>query len=336
MPSPTRQIPIGVASAFWWTAPPGETTVVGTAQIRPPTGSGTETFTLARRGSSESVTVGTSDRRTLTAAGITAADWDGLAGPVYGLASLSMDTGAVLPVRIARVSGTTVYLADEVPRDAGDSGTLVSRMHRGALPAAVYAAVARGWSWLVVYTRDVGAGLGGALTESERGNLDAVARVFSTGCGHEQVAQYLPAAIAARAGREMTLEAAVVGSAIALRARLERWAARSGHYVDQMDGAAFNDVHAMLAAHRILMGAAGQTGRPETLDVAAAISDQAAAELDDILSGWVWLDADEDGATDPGEIAVRAPSAVRGRFTDAYETTLSNAGMVRSTLGRER
>lgn len=335
MPSPTRQVPIGVASAFWWLAPPGEVTVAGNAQIRPPTGTGTETFGLTRRGSSESVSVG-SDRRTLTAAGITAADWDGLAGPVYGLASLSMDSGAVIPVRIVRVSGTTVYLADEVPRDAGDAGVIVSRLWRGALPAAVYAAVARGWSWLVVYTRDVGAGLGGALTESDRGNLDAVARVWRTGVGHEQVAQYLPAAIAARSGREMTLEAAVAGSEVQLRQRVERWAARSGHYVDQTDGAAFADVHAQLAAHRILMGLAGQTGRPDTLEVAAAINDQAAADLDDILNGWVWLDADEDGATDPGELAVRTPTAVRGSFTDARETTLTDAGMVRSDLGRIR
>lgn len=335
MPSPTRQVPTGVASAFWWLAPPGEVTVVGTVQIRPPTGSGTETLSLTQRGSSEAVTVN-SDRRTLAAAGITAADWDGLAGPTYGQASLSMDSGAVIPVRVQRVEGTTVYLADEVPRDAGDAGTLVSRLWRGALPAAVYGAVARGWSWLVVYTRDAGAGLGGALTETDRGQLDAVARVWSTGVGHEDVAQYLPSAIASRPGREMHLGAAVDGAEVALRQKIERWAARSGHYVDQTDGAAFRDIHAKMAAHRVLMGHAGQTGRPDTLEVAAAIMDQVSIELDDVLNGWVWIDIDEDGATDPGEIAVRAPTQVRGRFTDTYNTTLETAGMVRSTLGRER
>lgn len=335
MPSPTREIPLGVPAAFWWVAPVGEVTVSSDVQIRPPTGSGTLTFSITRRGSSETFTVG-SDRRTLTAAGITASDFDGLSGPVYGLASLSMDNGDVLEARIQRVTGTTVYLADEVPHDAGDSGTLTSRVWRGALPASVYATVQRGWSWLVIYSIDGGGGLGGAENKTERGELSAVARPFATGVSHEDVAQYLPPLVAARPGREMSLEAAVLGSFEELHRKVGRWAARQSYYVDQLDGAAFADVHAKMAARRMLLAAAGQTGRPETLEVANAIAEDIRVDMDDILNGWVFVDADEDGAVDPGDIATRGGSAIRGTFTDAHNTTLTDAGMVRSTLGRVR
>lgn len=306
MPSLVTEYPKGVTGLFWWVAPEGEVTVGGNAQAVAPSVTGTQTFALANLGESEAVTVG-SDRRTLSGA-FDASAWDGLAGPLYGRASVSFANGAVHAVRIQRVTADTVYLADTLPVDAGSAGTLVSRVWRGSLPAAVTNSLDRNWTVIVQYTIDKGGALG-SISDADRMTIAVVPRPFRTGLDLERFAQFVPQPAAAYNDRELSRENAIVEAFADLTARLRPWAEQSGRFLDQTDGAPFARAHAYLAAAHLLAGrvAAGEEGAIEAHEAMVAAAE---AEIARVQASAVWFDEDDDGLIDDDERSVRPPATV--------------------------
>ena len=297
---------------------PSAPTNIPSLTVRRPSGN----FTAALTQVSQTVTVDSvgTDRRTLTVdAAVAPATDPQLGGERGGAAVLLLDGHGAIPVIVADcLSSTSILLADPLPvGTAGKAGILEWSTWYTAFTAADVSSTLGSYPFTVTWTaRDGGGPDMPAEYEYLEGLIYCVRMPFHTGL----TARGLRTWATSFSAQIPTGQNSWQPQIDAAQRMLIRWIRRDlqprGVTEDAVNGAAFEEVHAMLVVALILGSqAAGGADRLEARD---AFMQEAKDLYASIMASIPWLDADGDGVVDSGETAVATgprASWVGGSFT---------------------
>lgn len=191
MPFSERKYRYGVDQVFEWVSPEP---IEGTPDIAIYISGSTITGSMTSvHSGSISVTAIGDDRRKLT---ITEdVSTAGLQGR-YGQAWLTTDTDGAYPVKITKISGSVVYLADILPREpsltAYNTGSLqFSTFYYTLESGSATANIQRDVKWTIEYDSFYGSNTPDVDNNREEGLLHIVHQPFDTGLTHAMVAQHV-------------------------------------------------------------------------------------------------------------------------------------------------
>lgn len=280
---------------FWpHTAP----TSTPTLTVRHPT-AGNLTPAMTQAHAAATVTGIGTDRRTLT---VTSQDAWGLVGERGGWAVLRWSNGGDIPVVVESVEATTIVLAAPLPKTEVVDATLEWSLWTAAFTALTVTQTVARMPFTVTWTSKYGGGSMPTEYEYAEGLIYCVRMPFHTGLTHRELLTWAS-----------TLGAQVPRAQNSWRPQIEtaervltRWIRRDlqGRALteDAVNGAAFEEVHAMLALGLILAGqTAGGAARNEQRDW---YMEQARTLYSTVMQAIPWLDADGDGVIDSGETEV--------------------------------
>ena len=237
---------------------------------------------------------------------------DAISGTLpYGAAWIYTRGDGVIPVRIARVSGTTVHLVDPLPYDL--TITTQARIQSALWfadesAAAVVGTVTRTadagdrpipytieWGMLEPANQSAGFAVGAAVRRVE-GTLSVVRQPFDTGLTTDGVFARYPELTGMQQAGSAGVEGAILSAYSALRLNVTSAAREAGAapytWADDVSGDAFAECHAAMVAARIV-----RTTRP---DLAQAYSEDAERYFKQGLAV-AWADLNRDGVVDAGE-----------------------------------
>ena len=191
-----------------------------------------------------------------------------------------------------------VTLSDPLPRDVSVSGAyLVLSRREVVLPGTVTGALVRDVLWRVDYhTRDGWGSTLSAVPRSETGLLHVVAQPFDPGVTSQDLTSYLRGIASASSSGEQGWEAQLSGALadLALHVRF--------HLMDR--GLTEDDFPAPQRLRDVLLDLAGarilDLTEPEQSDRLRA---RALERLEMVMRALPWVDQDQDGQVDPGEVA---------------------------------
>ena len=246
------------------------------------------------------------DAHRLRSAGFVAANLNGLTSDVGGQFWLNLDSGGQYPVRVSHFDEATndFVLAAPLPRTvpAAASGQLHHNVWSATFNAFGGAAIAsdvdRSGVWSIDWQTD--ADLSGnnapGRFHTDRGLLRVVRSIFNTGLTSDELITFAPGlANTMPGGRDSwqpMIEAVDVIGFIEDRLPTDRFA-------DMLLGTAFKTCHSYLTlAHIVDMGFAVGVNDSEVLRA------QAADACDRALRRAAWIDVDDDGVIDAGELNI--------------------------------
>jgi hypothetical protein len=296
----------GVDFTFFWTAPVplnGDPTIT----VRHPT-AGDITPAVTQLRADATISAVAADRKTLTVGDISAGNWQGLQGDVYGHAFVLLDRHGWYPVRVSDITAsTTVVLAEPLPASytAGTADTLQWATWYCTYASATVTASASSTPipFTVAYTHLPGNDITTALGRQE-GLLYVVRQPFDTGLDEDGLLAIVPGFAQIRPGRQTSYAPQMD----AAKRMLVRWIRR--HLKEQgadqpiehaVNGGAFLEVHAFLTVASYLDGLAAM-GATDRFDIAAGYRERARDLFDDIMACIPWVDLDADGVVDSGEV----------------------------------
>lgn len=298
---------------FWpGTAP----TNTPTLTVRHPV-AGDLTPAMTQVHASATVSIIGTDRRTLT---VNSQNASGLVGDRGGAATLRWTNGGDIPVVVTSIEATTITLAEPLPKSENEvvAATLEWSLWSAPFTSAdVTASVAR-MPFTVTWTSKFGGGDMPTEYEFAEGLIYCVRMPFHTGLTHRELLTWAS-----------TLGAQVPRSQNSWRPQIEaaervlsRWLRRdlqaSDATEDDVNGAAFEEVHAMLTLGLILGGqTAGGAVRSEPRDFYMTQAKELYAV---ILQAIPWLDTNRDGDIDSGEADANQgprPEWVGGLYTSS-------------------
>ncbi len=295
---------VGVAETFrFW--PDSQVTAGVTLTVRHPTlGSISPVMTQAL--TSATISAIATDLRTLTVNPALNPAPDAMAGDEGGAAVLSTTTSGDFPVRVVTASGSSIVLADPLPRAVSASGTAILRWSTwyATLPSATLTSVATRAPFTLAWTSRQGGGTDQPdMAQVREGILYVVRSPFNTGCTDADVYAYAPS-LGAQIPRSQNSWRPQRDMA---QRMLVRWLRRDLRALDAtedaVNGGAFTEVHALLTASVIL---SGQHAAGADRERQAANAMQAAKDLyDAIMRSIPWVDTDGDGTIDAGETDVQ-------------------------------
>lgn len=294
----------GVDWLFVWRAPK-PVTVAPTCTVRLPTGDKTPALSVVH--AQVAISGISDDRRTLTATGAVA-DAAGLQGQ-WGAAYLVTSEDTYHPVRVARIDGAAVTLAEPLKRTVAitANASLIFATWTATFSAAeITGAQVRNVAVQVAWAPAVGADVpsGG---QTWRRLLDVVAQPFDTNLDHAELVRAVPALARYGSDRQEGFDEQIAASLERL-ALLVRKAVPDGYSEDDVDGARLLQVHTQLAAAAVYAGN-GDTTQAEW-HLAQALGERNPSTLrrepDDgllhLALSKILVDLDQDGVPETGEI----------------------------------
>jgi hypothetical protein len=330
-----QKLIMGKASRFYWVAP---CPVSGTPSLTLKLAGGDYTVNLAALVPTSYPVMGVDAQGAhVTLSGNPFGATRGLVGAAYGAAFLDLRSQGVHLVEVARVDGSKVYLSTPLPNVCKETGsTLTWAIWSVEIPANQLTEVQRAAEWSVEYTRAESADTP-TSAEVDAGECRVVRRPFKTGLTGHSLLNVMPTLRSVQLPSGYTSWQPLVDQGLQrLEVAVEARAAqiRPGAVVDELRGTAFQVAHgkfcALVAMEQLVIAG---TYRPEVADV---LSEQCEKLLDQIFQGPVWIDADDDGVADAGEVEAQvSPSVVGGAFSD--ETTFGvNGTLDRFGVGDDR
>lgn len=297
----------GVDYTFWWWAP---TAISGSPTVTVRMSGGDVTPAVTAAHAAATVTADSTDRRTLTVNAI--ADYSGLAGDRGGYAVLVTQAHGPLPVKIRSItSATTVVLAEPLPfSPTVNNDSLQWTLWTATFTAAAVTgtALSRPVPFTVAWTASYGADMPTEALRQE-GLLYVVRQPFHTGVDSHTLVELVPS-LAPQLPRTQGSWEPQIRTAERVLIRRLRQDLSDDKREDDLNGAAFYEVHAYLAAARILLGQAA-SGADRT-QAAEALEQKAWALYDQVMNSIPWLDLDGDGVVDAGETDYRAGLGTAG------------------------
>jgi len=256
----------------------------------------TKAMTPLRAAVSVTVDAG-SESLTVVASGSAA----GLVGAKNGQAWLDLGDRGLYPVELLDVrSATSLVLGEPLPHYlSGAAGELKWTRYYASLTAAQVGAGERDAVWSVSWEAYLGADSPTEYRLTE-GRLDVVRRPFTTGLTHRRFvnrSSFLAKGIPHRqASWDPQIE-----DALDILAAWIRCPIPDDMTEDDVDGVPFQHVHALITIALIVQGQV-ISGYDRNY---AQVMEEAKAAFDQVVScGFTWVDLDNDGVVDSGEVGV--------------------------------
>lgn len=272
---------------------------------------------------------GGDDMRTLTASSSVGTTHRGALGDDDGMAWLVDDGSAGLffppiPVKIQSISGTTITLADPLPRKMSSlSATLNYACYYAELSnSTVTATAARSLRWVVEYGTRAGSDVP-EETQRAEGLLHVVRRPFRVGLSEERLRVLVPALAQMTPRRSDAYAHMMAEAEIAIVRKLRR----EGLVEDLAAGAEFAQCLAYTTAAMVFDGLLAG-GAADAIEKANYYRGLAEAEFKALLENRAWYDTDGDGTVDTGETNVRTGpplTTVKGLFSGDADFTATEA-----------
>lgn len=258
----------------------------------------------------------------------------GLQGPVYGRAFLRTAQDGFFPVQVDRLTTTTAFLSEPLPREviitALLPASLVWAWWSAPIPAAV-TATETGTTpadWWVSYTADHGTAAGTVASRRMAGTLHVAAERFATGLGDEALefyqGQIIPRPRVGSLSHAGPIEAARQQMVGYIRMRLAE--TTTGRREDDINGADFLQAHATWAAALILTARERELSE-QMLTRARELTDAALATVS-------WYDASGTTEGEYGTPATKGHLLISGSNLPTRDDTAANPFSYR--LGRAR
>jgi len=310
------KVRVGVDALFQWVAPePVEGTPALTVQLT----AGDEVLNLSAVHADLSVTGFGADRRNLTIVATT--NTAGLQGK-YGDAFLITDKDGVFPVRVTKIDDTSLYIADQLPRDVSVSVAEPAALQFSTWTVALTAADVTGTAQAnTAYYVDYDAFYGDDAPDvdnlQETGVMHIVNKFFDTGLTHNMV-------VAAASQLGETLPRGQNDYSPQLQESLDEmvlWIRNEvpvGLTEDNLPaGAQFRPAHLSLLK-AVLLDAIDE-------DLSAKFRNQAYSRLRTAMKKVTWMDINADGILDSGEEDVQVTGAnandvTYGEVSDTHES----------------
>lgn len=311
-----RKATIGQSYTFKWLPP---APVSGTPALTVRLGGSTYTGNMSTVSTSVDINSVDASRQVLTVTGSISGESEGLTGDEYGHAWLKAGDGGAHPVTIASIdsSGSCVTLARPLPGHVSipaTGATLEWAVYTNTIAGANFTTKAVDAEWSVSWSRGDGAD---APTEAmtTAGHLRVVRAPFNTGVtthalmrarrhfrhiGPQQGANDLDALI--ESGLSLLIEK-IAPKIVSL----------GGDCEDDVKGSQFHDVHIACCdyQYRLDLISSGDVDQKWADDLDDVIDKR----IDRIFQGVVWIDKDDDGVVDDGEVeTVTAPSIAGGSY----------------------
>lgn len=315
-----RKAIIGEDHTFIWRAPGPLTTTPTLVLTRPD--ATTITDTLLPVATPTAVSAIAADRRTLTVASLVPTS--ACTGPEFGAVAVVGQDGGMCIAQVERFnSDTEIVLASPLPHpldiEAGAAVqwlTYVGTVASGDLGSDPL----RNIAWRVRYDRRFN-GLGVELETAARGVLHLVRVPFDTGLDDSALAALVPGVVVP--GRQDSMRPQI-GAALEVLEQAVTARLAAGIYADQLSGRQFRLAHAYLTAHLIMQG----RPHPPGVEPRTDLFSEAMRLVAEALARPEWIDTDDDGVVDAGEVDVSQPATtmVAGTFTAAFEAAGDAAG----------
>lgn len=276
--------------------------------------------------------VGT-DRLTLSTGSSLSTTTGGLILEHGGRAFLDDDRFGLYPVRIARVGGDTIWLAEPLPQDISGATPAGARLVWNAWyttlsSANVTASVRRSVPWVVTHSVQMGDDMP-VEPVTVGGVLHVVRQPFDTGLADEGLYRVFP-------GLSMMVprgQSSFASQRWEAQAELEEMLLAEGLDPDNLRSAhQLQGVHALLTAATLLQGHHAE-GIDRERQV-AMFREDAYRRFGNVLKSLQWYDADDDGTVDDGE-ADRQVGGVLSSMFGAYEDTRRTSDGPRFAVGEE-
>ncbi len=240
---PDLRAKVGVDFTFRWEAPAFLTGAPTLEVFHPDAPGGSYAPALRAVRASVRVNAVASDLRTLTATAPLAGALEGVTMS-GGAAFLQTDHDGTFPVLVSHVSGSTVRLAEALPKAITPAGELQWASYEATLAAAsVTARALRSLRWVVSYEASPGGDVS-AAAESDEGLLHVVTQPFSTGLTHRRLVELFPALAGRLRRREEHFGAQIAAAEDELVERIRVLLRPRDLYEDDIVGA-----HALRTAH---------------------------------------------------------------------------------------
>ncbi len=296
----TQKLRKGATETWFWFAPESASAATVTFALD----SGAVSLALTPVVASVAITAAI-DRRTLTASAAPA--MSGIQGEPYGQGWLITAEDGVHPVVIAQVDGTTLTLAEPLPRNIDATGAVfIARAHRTEVTGAdVTATGARNMLWAVEYTA-VGAGDMPADDAEDSGLLDVVIAPWTSGLTHADLVAQFPGLAESFPARSGNWDAQITAADIELQARLDADVAKGMQSDDiESNHEQLRQVHALMSAAKcveIVNMELAERWLTQALGVMSSKTGVRHGGLYALATKDLWVDDNQDGVVDEGEI----------------------------------
>lgn len=253
------------------------------------------------------VTAVATDRKTATVS-LMAGAMKGVQGEKGGHAHFRTERHGVHALRVRHILSTTQVVFDAplpfvFTAGAGGADLLSwSTWHWTFTSAAVTGtALARPIPYTIAWTADNGVDMPAEAMRHE-GLLYVVRQPFETAVDDDVLLQVVPSLAGVQPLRQGSWQPQIDMALGMLRRWIRRDLQADSLTEHAVNGAAFREVHAFLAAWLVMQGAnAASANRAEARDDYLAT---AKALYADVTASWPWIDSDGDGAVDAGETEV--------------------------------
>jgi len=316
-----RKAIIGEDHTFIWTAP-GPLTTTPTLTLTKPDGTDIVDLGLPVAGPA-SLSAIAADRRTLTIGSLSPTN--ACTGPTFGaVAVIGQDGGYSIAQVEAFNSDTEIVLSQPLPHpiDVELGATVQWLTYVATIATADLGSTPlRNIAWRMAFDRRFN-GLGVELETASRGVLQLVRVPFDTGLTDADVAALVPNVLVPGRQDSMAPQRAMALAMVeqAVSVRLD-----AGTYPDQLSGRQFLTAHAYMTAHLLEQArrqAPGVEPRTDLLEMAMRL-------ITDALQRPEWVDVNDNGIVDEGEVDASQPTTtmVAGTFTSAFEADADARGL---------
>lgn len=314
-----RKAKIGQAYTFQWWAP---APISGTPSLTVRIPGNAYTGNLTAIASSVTIVATDQSRTLLSAQGAISGTAEGISGDAYGQAWLQCGDGGTYPVTVASIdtSGACVSLARALPAQVSlpaVGATLAWSVYTATIPASKLTAKHANVEWHVAYTRQDGAD-SPASAETASGQMRIVRAPFDTGLTHHSLTR--TSGHLRRIGPPMGAAdwSAVIDEAraVLIEKITPKIREAGGETEDDVRGSQFAQLHLdcvrlCLIRERVFAG-------DMSTDAMDDWENRIDERIDTLFRGGVWVDVDDDGEADDGEVEAQAgPNVAGGAWSDS-------------------